>query len=81
ITSVRWGTQNQRRGLLPETSVVSAKNYQKLTDYKIAEEPFEDEAYEDFSEAYLSTGFLLQASRPPPLQRQYSQRRRSSLLI
>ena len=36
---------------------------------------------ENVSEAYSSTGFLPQASRPLPLQRQYSQRRRSLLLI
>lgn len=62
--SVQTGDQGTNVVLFPESSVVSAKNYRKMFDYKIAEiaehdfETEEEEPFEDGAKVYCLSGSL-----------------------
>lgn len=57
--SVQTGNQGTNVVLFPESSVVSAKNYRKQSDYKIADfEPEEEEPFEDGAMLYCLSGSL-----------------------
>lgn len=57
--SVQTGDKGTNVVLFPESSVVSAKNYRKLSDYKIADfEPEEEEHFEDGAMLYCLSGSL-----------------------
>ena len=62
--SVQTGEQGTNVVLFPEASIVSSKNYQKQTDYEIAEtaepdfEPEEENPFEDKAKLYCLSGSL-----------------------